>query len=320
MKKIFITGATGLIGANLVVELLKEKKYRINLLYRKNSFHPFLKDKDINISYGDICNIDSLKRAIPDDTDIVIHLAGVISYNKLDKSKLYNVNYIGTKNILRISLIKKVKKFIYISSTAAIGFSSNQYELLNEDIKFNIKKYKNIAYMYTKFLAENEVLKYKNRMKVYIISPSTVIGKGDIHNNTSFLINKIKKGNIRFAPEGGNNFVNVEQVVKGIISLIGDNRTIKSGEKFIISGINLTYKDFFIMINEKRYIVIPEIIYYLIYPVMFLIEKIFILIRLRIPFSTEILKISFHYRYFDNSKSLKIFNKNIDKNNLSIKI
>ncbi len=304
-KKIFITGGTGHLGANLIVELLK-KNYKIRSLFRKTSNHPFLKNKKFKKSPGDLLDKKSLIKEIK-GCDTVIHLAAMISYKKSDFKKLYNINYIGTKNILETAKSANIKKFIFVSSTAAVGYSNNPYYPLTEKAPF-LKKYKKISYMYTKHLAEKEVLRYKNRMNVTIFNPSTIIGKGDNHNNTGIVFQNIKNGKIKTATPGGNSFIAVDDVVQAI--MISLKNKIKSGEKYILSTINLTFKEYFNIITSiYRKPLIKKALfkstYYLLYPISILIENIFNLLKKNPPITSELIKISFAFRYFNSSKARK---------------
>ncbi|MBU1078027.1 MAG: NAD-dependent epimerase/dehydratase family protein [Spirochaetes bacterium] len=304
-KKIFITGGTGHLGANLIMRLLK-KGYTVKVLFRNNSSHPFLKVRRFEKVTGDLQDKDSLMDALT-GCDTVIHLGAFISYKRSDHKKLYNINVLGTKNLLRSAVKKNVKNFIYISSTAAVGYSRDAYNLLNEGHLFK-KEYRKIGYMNTKHLAEQEVIRYKKQMHVSIFNPSTIIGKGDNHNNTGAVFENIKKERIRTAPPGGNSFVAVDDVVDAVMLAL--KKKTRSGERYILSGCNMPFKDYFNLI-AKAYKVpeirksIPRSLFRLIYLLSILVEHLFTVFRKTPPVTSELIKISFAYRYFDSSKAQK---------------
>ncbi|OGC45135.1 hypothetical protein A2V49_02645, partial [candidate division WWE3 bacterium RBG_19FT_COMBO_34_6] len=109
MQKIYITGANGFIGHNLVEYL--SKKYEIYALLRNGTLPSFNLKKNITIVYGDLLNKDSLTKSIPQDC-VVIHLAA----NPYDPILSYKVNVGGTRNLVEASLKKHIKHFINISS------------------------------------------------------------------------------------------------------------------------------------------------------------------------------------------------------------
>ena len=55
--KVFVTGATGFVGANLV-RLLIQKKYQVRVLARSHSTLNNLKELDVDIVFGDLNDID----------------------------------------------------------------------------------------------------------------------------------------------------------------------------------------------------------------------------------------------------------------------
>jgi nucleoside-diphosphate-sugar epimerase len=72
--------------------------------------------ENVETFYGDVLDIESLKKAV-DGVDVIYHLAAVVDY-LAPKDLMFKVNVLGTKNLLEAS---KGKKFIYLSSTAAMG-------------------------------------------------------------------------------------------------------------------------------------------------------------------------------------------------------
>lgn len=303
IKKIFITGGTGQLGANLIVQLLKQK-YKIKVLYRKNSFHPFLKNKKFEVVYADLLDKQSLIKALS-GCDTVIHCGAFISYKKSDFNKLFTINVTGTKNLLYASIKNKVKNFIFISSTAAIGYSKNPYYPLNENHPF-LNKYNKIGYMDTKHQAENEVLKYTKKMKVTIFNPSTMIGPGDNHYNTGSIFMNIKNRKIKIATPGGNSFVAVDDVINAILLALEKN--IKSGQRYILSSTNLSFLEYFNLIGSFYHIpfikkTIPKFFYIILFPAAVIIEFVFSLFHFSPPITSQLIKISFAYRYFDSSKA-----------------
>ena len=162
MSKVFITGATGFIGGNLVGKLL-DRGYEVKILVRKNvetrqgaSLELYSKKDNVEIIYGDILEPETFNGKI-NDCEVIIHSAALIAFWNRIWNKLYNVNVIGTRNVLGEALKSKCKKFIHISSVAAVGYGENN-EPINENHPYNWGKHK-IGYMETNHEAELEVQK-----------------------------------------------------------------------------------------------------------------------------------------------------------------
>ena len=110
--KLLITGASSTLGKNLASELLKTGKFSIRLL----EHHSSVSNEHCETFKGDLQNIENLINAC-DGIDTVIHLAAL---TRSPSSKSYfNVNVVGTENLLAACQKHKVKRFIFVSSSAA---------------------------------------------------------------------------------------------------------------------------------------------------------------------------------------------------------
>ena len=245
MNNYFLTGATGLLGANLAKKLSKQDK-KLSLLIRKGSSHPFLKSVKHKAIYGDLFDTELLEKCLK-DIDYVFHIAGAISYSKWDRELLYKVNVEGTRNILNACLENQVKKLVFVSSTAAIGIPKKG-EIANEKYPF-FEEYKKIPYMHSKKQAEEIALSFNQKgLEVVAVCPSTIFGAGDIKMNTGELIKNISQEKIPLAPLGGTAVVSVSDCVDGLLKALEEG---KAGEKYILSNENLKMIDLMNIIARK---------------------------------------------------------------------
>lgn len=115
-----VTGAAGHLGRTVVQHLLERgKRVRILVLPEEQNLPPGVNE----VYYGDVRKKESLQPFFqaPQDTElIVIHCAGIVSIATKYVQNVYDVNVIGTKNIVDVSQQSKVKKFVYVSSVHAI--------------------------------------------------------------------------------------------------------------------------------------------------------------------------------------------------------
>ncbi len=240
MTKVFITGATGFIGGNLVSGLLS-RGYSVKILARSKrllNLHPW-KEK-VEVVYGDITEPESFEKSVS-DCEIFIHDAAWICFWNKKWDLVHKINVLGTKNMVDVALKAKCKKFIHVSSVAAIGYGENG-ESVNEDIEYNWDKLSSkIVYMETKRDAESEVYKgIKNGLNATFVNPANVWGINDFRGRRVRLIKAIKYG-FPFYLEGGSNFVDVDAVCEATLNAIEKGRV---GERYILGGENLSVKDF----------------------------------------------------------------------------
>lgn len=302
MKKIFITGATGFIGKNLI-ENLKGKNYFITCLVRKISNKKdidFLLKNNAKIIYGDILNIKSLIKPIK-QADTIIHIAGILgSFNRKENDYI-NINITGTKNIVNeCNKYKNKKRLIYCSSAGVLGNIING----NEN---SIPNPTNI-YEKTKLDAEKIVKKYSNYI---ILRPEFLYGKYD--NHVLNLFNSIKKKHF-FLIGKGNSLLHPTYIddLINIIEKIIENKDIKN-ETFIIAGNNIiSVRDFYLLIC-KYFNIKPNklnIPYFLAKLYVLIIEK----IALKFNFHPILTKSRLYFftksRSFNISKAKKILNYN----------
>ena len=263
MTKAFITGGTGFIGGNLVNRLL-EKGYQVKVLVRNNNALSPHKWKDkVEIIWGDILEPETYEDKIS-DCEITIHSAAIIAFWNRLYDKVYRINVTGTKNVLEAALKNNCKKFIHLSSVAAIGYGEAG-EPITEDHSYNWKKH-NICYMETKHLAEIEVQKaIQKGLNATMVNPANVWGVGDFKGRRVSVIKAVRLGQ-PFYVDAGTNFVDVDAVCEATINAIELG---KCNERYILGGENLRIKDFLNIIagevnGRKPFLQLPKL------PIVFL--------------------------------------------------
>ncbi|MFN3412279.1 MAG: NAD-dependent epimerase/dehydratase family protein [Exilispira sp.] len=319
--KILITGATGFIGQNLLSYILnnddsndklKLNDYEIYAFvlpgdkFEKDLFK-FKDNKNFNIIHGDITRKDDVEIAV-NGIDIVIHLAGLISYWKKDLDKLNDVNIKGTENIVNACIKFKVKKLIHISSVGAIGFYKNGL-IADEQVDFNYPA--NLYYMVTKYKGQKVVesaIKEKG-LNAIILCPASIMGPGDPDINTPHnqIYKKVFEGKMFGCFSGGLAVVDVRDIVKIIIKILKYDYP---SDKYLIVGKNLKYKEVIKTIerysSKKTY---PFIISPLILSIAgFILEVISIFTGKKPLLTYGYGKLSGWNTYYSNEKSIKTFN------------
>ena len=236
--KILITGGTGFVGAYIIKQLV-EKGYSVRAIRRSNKA-PFFVSKGIveKVEWvsGDVLDVISLEDAM-EDMDIVIHSAAIVSFIKRERKQMYKVNAEGTANVVNVALEKNIKKFVHISSVAAIGRRTDggyvDEEKKWEDISVNSH------YSRSKFKAELEVWRgISEGLNAVILNPSTILGFGDWTNGSSAIFRNVYN-EFKWYPPGVNGFVDVEDVAAAAVLLMESDI---NAERFIINGDNWPFQ------------------------------------------------------------------------------
>jgi nucleoside-diphosphate-sugar epimerase len=178
MKNALVIGGTGFIGSHLI-EKLYQKGYKVKALARSSSNTSLLESWDIELCLGDILSLESLKEACLGQ-DIVFCLINIKPDNlsqKDYKDKIYKIHIEGTNNLIEACKGNNIKRIIYFSSVAAIGYKEGikfYYEFTQENPKD--------AYGKAKLEAEKilRASQEKNEIDVTILRPPGVFGERDL--------------------------------------------------------------------------------------------------------------------------------------------
>jgi nucleoside-diphosphate-sugar epimerase len=235
---VLVTGGTGFLGSYIIKQLV-QKGYAVRAIRRSKklplyiSKHIFDKVEWVD---GDILDTISLEEAM-EAIDIVIHSAGVVSFVKKDREKMYQVNVEGTANVVNMALEKNVKRFIHISSVAALGRKANGAHV-NEEKKWEESKV-NTHYAKSKYKAELEVWRgISEGLEGVILNPATILGYGDWHSSSCTIFKNVYEEFPWYSP-GINGFVDVEDVARATLLLM---ESVISEERFIINGDTWSFK------------------------------------------------------------------------------
>jgi dihydroflavonol-4-reductase len=240
--KTLITGATGYIGS-AVVRVLLEKGAAVRCLVRESSNLKNLQGLEVELAFGDICDIDSLNHALS-ECETVYHLAALYANWLPNPGRMYQVNEEGTRNVLVACSESEIKKVVYCSSVAALG--AHGKTPADETARFNLNATRDHYYI-SKFRAEQIALKYARAgLPVVIVNPSNPIGPRDLSPTpTGALIINIIKKKLPGYVDGGINLIDVGECARAIVSAMDKGRP---GEKYILGNRNMTIKEYFDLI------------------------------------------------------------------------
>lgn len=239
MKKILITGITGLLGSYLARGLAG--KASISGTRRTGSRASLLGNLENEISWyeGDITDVEMLADAC-EGQDLVVHAAGLVSFQDSQKEALLKTNAYGTACLVDAMLSHGTGKLVFIGSVAALGRQENQLSISEEQKWINSEL--NTPYAISKHLAELEVWRgAQEGLEVMVFNPSVLLGKVSDERSSSQIYRYVLDGN-RYYPKGNINYIDIRDAVQAMLQLM------ESGpwnERYIISKESLPYRDFF---------------------------------------------------------------------------
>ncbi len=245
---ILVTGGTGLVGAHLLLQLVKTER-KVRAIHRKTSnlnqvekvFNYYEDEGSVlfqNIEWviADLNDLPALESAFM-GVQYVYHAAAYISFDPRELQTLLKINTEGTANIVNLCISKNVKKLCYVSTIGAIGKSTNNTDA-TENNEWN-DQHVNV-YALAKYAAEMEVWRgTQEGLDAVIVNPGVIIGPGFWHTGSGALFVTANKG-YRYYPPGGSGFVTVHDVIRMMTTLM--NSEIKN-ERFIAVAENVTFHE-----------------------------------------------------------------------------
>lgn len=253
---VFVTGATGILGRVIILELLKRgknvrgaKRPTSNLNEVRHSYQFYTENPDdffnkiewVDVDFDDINSLEDALKGVEE----VYHCAAKVSFHPQDEKEMYHTNIKGTERLLFACEGSEVTKFLHVSSVAVLD-NFNEKGELDEDSDFN-PKIDHPAYAISKHLSEMEVWRASAEgLNTIIINPAIIVGSGNWTQSSGELFSTFEKNNFTFS--GGSSYVDVRDVAKISIELMEKNIF---GERFILVSENKRYAEVGNYIRKK---------------------------------------------------------------------
>lgn len=237
--KVLVTGANGLLGHHVVMQLQK-MNHAIRIILRAKS-KIYFDLSNIESVVGNFTEYEILKIAA-DGCDAIIHIAAVTSTNLLYYKDYSRVNVDGSATIIKVANELKINKIIYVSTANTIGHGS--WDKLSDESNTIDFPFSKSFYARSKVEAEKlfvEASKLPNR-HVIIINPTFMIGSYDTKPSSGKLMLMAYQKSVMFAPVGGKNFVAVNDVATAICNALTQG---KNGQRYLTSGVNISFNEFY---------------------------------------------------------------------------
>lgn len=238
--KVLVTGADGLLGSNLIRELL-DRNYEVRGFLEVGRDSGTLTGLKIERFYGDLLNQENVNKAVR-EMDVIIHAAANTSVSPARSEMVRRVNIEGTRNVVNACVGSNVERFIYVGSANSFGYGSKENPG-SENTPATSQKYK-FDYMDSKREAQDLVLEAIKQQDLpgIIVNPTLMFGKYDSVPGTGKIILGVYNKIIPGYTSGGNNYIYVKDVAVGIVNAINKGQI---GHCYIFGNENLTFKEFF---------------------------------------------------------------------------
>jgi dihydroflavonol-4-reductase len=235
--KCFVTGATGFLGSHVARQLLS-RGAQLRLLVRPTSRMDNIAGLPAERVVGDLRDLQSLKTGMS-GCAFVFHVAADYRLWSRNGQELYDSNVEGTRNVLAAARDSGVRRVIYTSSVATMGFGNNG-RLTDEKTPVTLSNMIG-DYKRSKFMAEQLAIEAARRgQNVVVVNPTTPIGERDIKPTpTGRIVVDFLRRKFPAYVDTGLNLVDVVDCAQG--HLLAMEKAVP-GERYILGGENLTLK------------------------------------------------------------------------------
>ncbi len=240
-SRVLVTGGTGFLGAYIIQNLV-HKNFQVRAIRRTAKFPFFIPPsvfEKVEWVEGDVRDVVSLSDAMQ-GMDAVIHSAAHVSFQKKGRHEMYQVNVEGTANVVNAAIDSNVKRFVHVSSIAALG-RNDKSEMIDETRKWEEHK-NNTHYAISKNKSELEVWRgFAEGLDGVIVNPTTILGFGDWHNSSCAIFKNVYR-EFPWYTKGINGFVGVEDAAEAIVQLLQSSL---NHRRYIINADNVGFQEIF---------------------------------------------------------------------------
>ena len=236
-RRVLLTGADGMLGAHICRELLK-RDYRVRALVEPQRRLEVIDGLAVELHYGNICDSDTIARAI-EDCDYIIHTAALTQLWPAQMARIWEINYKAVVALAKAALRAQILRLVHISSASSFGWGP-AHNPGDEGRKYCGARYK-LDYLDSKYRAQQHLLAYHNRrqLPVVIINPTFMLGAYDSRPGSGAMVRAVARRQIAGYSRGGKNFVAARDVATIAVDALQRGQV---GECYIVGGKNLSYQ------------------------------------------------------------------------------
>ncbi len=246
--KVLITGASGSLGKQLIFEMVRNDQRPIALV-RKDSDTGFIDRYGLEKRVADLRQDTELAKAV-EGVDAIIHTAAFVDFRGDRLTQFTGINTFGAVNLFRAAQQAGVKRFVHISTVAAIGAwprknggddsPRSRRMRIDEEFEFNLDRLK-IPYIMTKRAAEVELTKLIGQGETELVTanPSIIVAPSRSGDDRGKAYKRFGRFIMPRVPNRVN-LVDIRDVARGVLAALEKGRP---GERYILAGDNMTGRD-----------------------------------------------------------------------------
>ncbi|HEU0190998.1 MAG TPA: NAD-dependent epimerase/dehydratase family protein [Mycobacterium sp.] len=245
MAHAVVTGASGLLGANLAAKLIAQG-HTVTATRRASTDTASVADLPISWVTADLGSAAELRRVFT-GADVVFHCAGDVSPRRRLTPAMTAINVDATRAVIDAAIDVGLPRLVHTSTVNTIG-PAPRGSVADERTPWAMDTAKLAApYAVTKWQGEQLVYAAGDRLDAVVVSPAYMVGPRDGKPSSGRMIIEVAGGKLPFWMPGYNNFADVREVARGMVAawLRG-----KRGERYILGGQELTYRDFIVRVAE----------------------------------------------------------------------
>jgi dihydroflavonol-4-reductase len=194
---------------------------------------------EVELAQGDVLDRRSVEQAL-EGCQAVVHTAGIASFGRERRDRLFAVNAGGVEVVLGAALAAGVERAVLTSSATVLG-GSRVPQVADEDTTSSAETL-GIPYFVSKLRGEEVGLDLAARgLPLAIVRPAYVLGPGDLYRSSASTVLALARGHIPAYVQGGASFCDVRDVARGHVEALLRGQP---GETYILGGQNLTMDEF----------------------------------------------------------------------------
>ena len=239
--RVALTGATGLVGANLV-KALNEAGHRVSATKRATSDTRALSQMQVDWVEASLSDQEGLTRAF-EGASWVFHCAAAVSIKTEAEPWMVEANVEGTRRVVEACRAAGVQRLVHCSSTVAVGLGEDG-QPADEQTPWNFAA-AGLAdgYATTKRQAEELVMaEVAKGFDAVVVNPGFMFGPYDARPSSGKLLLDVVRRAVPGYSGGSNSFTDVRDVVNGMMLAAERGR---AGERYILGGHNMSYGEVF---------------------------------------------------------------------------
>ena len=247
---VFVTGAAGHVGANLVRRLLDEDT-RVRVLLRHEENNEALEGLEVERVFGDLRDLNSVRRAV-EGCQGVYHCAAKVSTiegNHAHRREIYECNVLGTRNMLQAARETEAGRVVVTGSFSAVGYNLDDPSAPSDETMLFYPMERTMPYERSKTLVEQVCWRAAAAgQDVIVATCCAVVGGSDFFpSRLGRTLCDYTNGKLHAYVDGGFEFVAARDIVEGHRLCMDRGR---SGEKYIFSSEYKTISDIIDLYEE----------------------------------------------------------------------